>query len=279
MNNNKGFGKTLTVFIVLIFILLASCSAIGFFLYNKEKQMRHSLENDLEVSHANEAKLQGDLKEIQRQLDILAAKNKEADNKINDLLADIDLKEEVNKQIQAENKNLKDSLELTKRDKERARQDMNDTSVQLKKYQDQLQQEQGRSQELQERIKELEKVKSDIESKLSEAQALKPINQSPAAPQSGETPSVGMDLDKIVVNPQGGVSGKVLSVDQETEFVVCNLGLKQGVKFGDMLSVYRGQEYLGDVKVSRVQEEMSAADIVPPFSSRKVRKNDVVVLK
>jgi hypothetical protein len=44
------------------------------------------------------------------------------------------------------------------------------------------------------------------------------------------------------------------------------------------MSVYRGDEYLGDVRVSRVQEELSAADLIPPFSSRKVRKNDSVVL-
>jgi hypothetical protein len=79
-----------------------------------------------------------------------------------------------------------------------------------------------------------------------------------------------VELDKIVVNPQDGTKGHILSVDTDAEFVVFNLGLKQGVKPDDMLSVYRGDEYLGDIKATRVQDEMSAADIIPPLSSREI---------
>ena len=54
--------------------------------------------------------------------------------------------------------------------------------------------------------------------------------------------------------------------------MIFNLGLKQGVKPEDVLSVYRGDEYLGDVKVTRVQDEMAAADIIPPFPAVKYAK-------
>ncbi len=81
-----------------------------------------------------------------------------------------------------------------------------------------------------------------------------------------------VELDKIVVNPQNGTKGHILSVDTDAEFVVFNLGLKQGVKPDDVLSVYRGDEYLGDIKATRVQDEMSAADIIPPLSSREIPK-------
>jgi len=73
--------------------------------------------------------------------------------------------------------------------------------------------------------------------------------------------------------------GRILSVDVETEFVIVNLGGKDGVRRGQVLSVFRGPDYLGDIKVTRVQPEMSAADFIPPFSSRRVRKNDKVVLR
>lgn len=68
-------------------------------------------------------------------------------------------------------------------------------------------------------------------------------------------------------------------MDLDTEFVIINLGEKDGVAISDMLSVYRGKDFLGDIKVTRVQPEMSAADLIPPFSSKKVRKNDQVVTK
>ena len=84
--------------------------------------------------------------------------------------------------------------------------------------------------------------------------------------------------------PQGDVSdreaaGRVLTVDRETEFVVVNLGKKDGVHKGQILSVYRQKDYLGDIKVTRVQPNMSAADLIPPFSSRIVQKDDQVFFK
>ena len=63
------------------------------------------------------------------------------------------------------------------------------------------------------------------------------------------------------------------------EFIIFNLGDKDGVEIGQMMSVYRGKDYLGDVKVTRVQPEMAAADFIPPFSSRQVRRGDQVLQK
>jgi len=86
-------------------------------------------------------------------------------------------------------------------------------------------------------------------------------------------------LDKIVVNSQDGTKGGILSVDTDAAFVIFNLGAKQGIKPDDVLSVYREGKYLGDIKATRVQDEMSAADIIPPLSSKGISKNDTVVLK
>ena len=88
-----------------------------------------------------------------------------------------------------------------------------------------------------------------------------------------------MELDKIVVNAQNGVQGHILSVDTDAEFVIFNLGLKQGIKSDNLFSVLRGNTYLGDIKATRVQDEMSAADIVPPLTAKDIQKNDTVVLK
>lgn len=79
--------------------------------------------------------------------------------------------------------------------------------------------------------------------------------------------------------PEEIPEGRVLSVDIETEFVVINLGEKHGVQKGLFLSVYRGNEYLGDIKVTRTQDEMAAADLVPPLSGKMLRKNDQVIAK
>ena len=70
-----------------------------------------------------------------------------------------------------------------------------------------------------------------------------------------------------------------LSVDVETEFVVINLGEKDGVEKGMYMSAYRGNEYLGDIEITRTQSEMAAADLIPPLNSKMIRKNDQIIAK
>ena len=73
--------------------------------------------------------------------------------------------------------------------------------------------------------------------------------------------------------------GRILSVDKDTEFVILNLGDKDGIQMGMLLSVVRDGNYLGDIKITRLHPEMSAADLVSPLSVEIVRKNDKVVVK
>jgi hypothetical protein len=281
MSNSPG--KTLTIFIVLVVILLLSATSIGFYLYNKEIQMRQQAQNDLEISHTNEMKLQATLKEAQRQLAIAQDKNKEADDKINNLMDEMDLNEGLRKELKTENASLKEKLDLAQKEKDKVKAAMDasqktydDQEKKYKQVQELLKSEQDKSGNLQNSITQLEKEKADARAKIEAMKAdLKAFNPHGPDDQAASTDKV--QLDKIVVNPNGGIRGRILSIDKEAEFIVCNLGIKQGVKSNDILSVYRGEEYLGDVKVSRAQEELSAADIIPPFSSRKVRKNDTVV--
>ena len=145
------------------------------------------------------------------------------------------------------------------------------------------------------RVKELEIKISDVEKKMADAvaaaaqkakeemqaAATAATTPAPVNPENSADPSSekNVELDKIVVNKADSVKGRVLSVDKETEFIIFDLGAKSGIKQGDVMSVLRGDDYLGDIKVSRVQDEMSAADLIPPFSSRMIRKNDTVVPK
>ncbi len=279
-------GKTLTIFIVVILVLLSSATSIGFFLYNKELQLRTAAEGERDVSRESEAKLQGELKEIKKQILILQDKNKEADGKINNLLDEVELNEGLRNELKKENAALREQVDGFNRVKDRMKADADDLSAKLQDYQALLKAEQDKSKDLQGRLNALQEVKAGMESTINEMKSdMQPLSlRSPESQVGTEVvPGAGnknkVELDRIVVSPQDGVRGRVLSVDKEAEFLVCNLGHKQGVNAGDMLSVYRGEEYLGDIKATRVQEEMSAADIVPPFSSRKVRKNDIVVLK
>lgn len=279
-------GKTFTIFIILTLVLLVSSTSIGFFLYHQEKQLRKQAEDDLETSHGSEAKLQAELKEAKRELAITQDKAKEADDKINNLMDEADLNDGLRKELKTENASLKEQLEAAKKDRDKTKADVDAAEKKYKEIMELFKAEQDRSAALQKTVNELQQAKNKAE---SEANALKntmkPYDQrSPEAQIASEVPGgipgkSKVELDKIVVNPDEGTRGRILSIDKEAEFIVCNMGSKQGIKIGDVLSVYRGEEYLGDVRVSRVQEELAAADVIPPFSSRKARKNDIVVFK
>ncbi len=279
-------GKTLTIFAILVLILLVSSTSIGFYLYNREILVRKAAESDLEISRTAETKLQAGLKEALHQLAIAQDKNKEADDKINNLMDEIELNEGVRKELKTENASLKEALDAAKKEKEKIKSGVDDAERKYKQVQELLKAEQDKSSNLQSSLNQTEQAKTKAEAQIEQMKAdLKAYNQRTPDQQIGTEivpPGVKLgkvELDKIVVNPSDGTRGRVLSVDKEAEFIVCNIGLKQGIKSGDVLSIYRGDEYLGDVRVSRVQEELSAADIIPPFSSRKVRKNDTVIFK
>jgi len=287
-------GKTLTIFVILIIIVLASSTSIGFFLYHKEADMRNSAESERDEGRTTETKLQTQLKEAQKRLIVLEDKNKEADNKINNLMDEAELNKGLHNALKTENASLKEALDTAKKEKEKIFADFQDADKRYQEAAGLLKAQQDKTQALTKRVAELEDVRQKSDAKIAAMKAdLMPYNDRtpdrqiagevvpPIGGTPGGTPGMAKDkveLDKIVVNPNG-VRGKILSVDKDAEFVVCSLGLKQGVKAQDLLSVYRGEEYLGDVKVSRVQQDMCAADIVPPFSSRKVRKNDIVVFR
>lgn len=268
MNSN---GKTLTIFIVLVTVLLVSSTAIGFFMYQKENQMRKDLEAQLQEAAQQQKKLSDDLKDARSQLALLEDKNREADKKINNLMDEMELNDGLRSELKKENGSLKDSLEAAKKEKDAIRVDLDASAKKLQETQELLKAEQDKTKDLLNKVNDLEQAKKDAEAKVQASGQLMPgLNP----------PQNKMELDKIVVGQNTNSNlGRILSVDKESEFIICNLGSKQGFKTGDVLSVYRGDQYLGDVKISRAQDEMSAADFIPPLTSRNVHKNDTVVLK
>ena len=300
MNNS---GKTITIFLGLIVVLLVSTASISIFLLNKETEKRKAVESALNDAQGSVSRLQGDLKVAQNKAFVLEEKNKEADTRINSLEEELDVEKGLKEAMKAENAKMKQDLDAMTQERDAMQADL---SRQAQEFQTKTTSAQQELQARDARVKELETKISDVEKKIAddaaaaaaaEAAAQKAKEEeaakaaATAAPadaaneSSAENPAADqasdkkVELDKIVVNKDGSVKGRVLSVDKETEFIIFDMGAKSGIKQGDVLSVLRGADYLGDIKVSRVQDEMSAADLIPPFSSRMVRKNDTVVPK
>lgn len=291
----KSSGKVLTIFLVIMAVLLISLTAISMFFFQKEIEKREYAENQLEQSKSKGVELASELVKVEKQRLLLEEKNKESDERINGLLDELELEEGLREEIKLERNLLKDELAKAKEDQIAVKKELNGQistfKEQVTQLQAQLQAEIALKEELKVKIDEFEERAKELEGTLVQlrqsniapkplvSQIEKPLQNIPAIVKESEIEDEEVNLEKIVVLPREIPEGRILSVDKETGFVIINIGEKDGVDMGSVMSVYRGKDYLGDIKVSRIQPEMSAADLLPPFSSRLVRKNDQVVVK
>ncbi|HOW35895.1 MAG TPA: hypothetical protein PL155_05735 [Candidatus Omnitrophota bacterium] len=250
MNNQ---GKAITIFLIVISILLLSVTGITLFFLKTENDLRKSLEVQLAQAKASAAKLDGDLKESKKKVFLMEEKMKDADVKINGLMDELELQEGLREQGKVENAALKEALDSEKKTKEAIERDL--TAAQEKIG------------ALEQKIKEEEARRAELEAKIQ-------ATEMPAAEAQSE-----VELGKIVVTPGEIPEGKILSVNAENNFAVFDLGQEQGVAPEMIFSVYRGEQYLGDIKVARVETKMSVADIVEPLTSKQLQKNDRVTAK
>jgi hypothetical protein len=71
----------------------------------------------------------------------------------------------------------------------------------------------------------------------------------------------------------------VLVVNKDYNFAVINLGSKDGVALGNEFAVYRNNKFIGDMKVEKVHDAMSAAGFSSGDMKDKVSEGDKVVQK
>lgn len=279
-------GRVVTVFLVIAVILLITGTAMALFFQQLEMRERLSVEERLAEVQIEKEGLQKTLEELKRQVYLLEDKNKEADERMNSLLDELDLEKGLREEMRSETVVLRETLETESRTKKILEDQLvktrDDYEKRVKEVEDKLRLEVVRTTQLEVEMQAL-KERTTTGSLVSPSvmTPASPVQQdvSPTVVVPANTASSSIDLEQIVVAPTQIPQGRVLNVDTDTEFVIINLGRKDGVSEGMFFSIYRGQDYLGDVKVTRVQKEMSAADLIPPFTSRLVRQNDQVVVK
>ena len=105
------------------------------------------------------------------------------------------------------------------------------------------------------------KEKIGLEAKVEELTAALPKN---------------IELEKIVVKSTQELTGKVLSLDREHGFIVVDLGNDNNLKLGDVLSVYRDNQFIGKVQVEKIEEKSSAAVILSDWQNTEFKENDTV---
>jgi predicted nucleic acid-binding Zn-ribbon protein len=115
-------------------------------------------------------------------------------------------------------------------------------------------------------LAELNTVKDGLESQLKAAQS-----QLAAAQKSIQ--------DRNTMATMNGLRGQVLAVDRNWNFVVLNLGNRNGVVSNATMIVQRGSSMVGRIRITSVEPSQSIADIIPNSvpAGISVQPGDVVV--
>jgi type II secretory pathway pseudopilin PulG len=302
MLNNKA---KLPVLLLIVLLLISLVSAGGaFYLLQKEHGKNLSLQEELERVKAEQRATELRLKDKEQLAVSLEAKLKDAN----------DRSEVLNSALQQEKLAKADAL--AKADQLKAEVDQGRGIRQ--DLENKLKQAQNDMQKLQAQLKELESNKVALEDKMKGLEAApqgvelgkivvspepakpapvkaetakpepaktvtakpQPVKPEPAKAEPAKTQSAKPAAQKpqeTKASPQ--LEGKVLVINKDFNFAVINLGTKDGIEVGNLFSVYHGKKYLGDIKVEKVHESMSAAGFVAVALKDKVSEGDKVVLK
>ncbi len=93
-------------------------------------------------------------------------------------------------------------------------------------------------------------AKTDVPQGKKESVELPPIV---VRPQQTETPSVQASI--------GTLTGKILAINKDTNFVIIDLGEEAGINVGDSFQVYRDAKSIASIEVIQTRRNIAACDI------------------
>jgi len=125
---------------------------------------------------------------------------------------------------------------------------------------------------LQERVDQIIEVKNDLKAARTEAKKVSTKDSRVVQLQ----PIVVKATDDLPSRRGAPVSGQVLAINDENNFVIVDAGEQDGVAVGQTLTVSRDGMKIGTLEVIQTRREISAADIKNVQSGTKLRIGDAV---
>ena len=279
-------NKTKLVIIGLLGISLVTLAG-GYYLLSQEKTKSLTLQSEIDSLKEQQEIYKKKLDESKKLTVSLETKLQEAKSQVDKLSMDL-AQEKANKQ------EVQSQLEYVSSDLEKQKGLRSDLEKKLSKTQ-------ADAKSLEEKLKELDTKKKELETKIQdlESQAKKvELGTIVVAPEQSaksqvKEPSVKpkevkKEAKKEVkketkaaepVKTIASLEGKVSVVNADYNFTVINIGAKDGVNLDDMFAVYSNNKYIGDIKVIKVHDAMSAADFLSADLKDKIAEGDKVVRK
>ena len=273
------------ILIGLIIISLALAAGV-FVLFQQERAKALDLQTQLEDVKIKQQKAEAELTRSRKAVAQLEEKLREVQDKIDGLTVDLQKEKDAQKSLLSQIDQLTSDLTAVKEAKAVAEKKFTQAKDDLDKAQEQLKKITSQKTELEKNIETLEsKSQSTPETKTSVGVELGKIVVSPditAQAQAAQQAPAAVAQVKPAVEAKSmahKLEGEILVINKEYNFAVINLGSNNGAEMGDVFSVYRNDKYLGDLKVEKVHDSMSAAGFVTSDLKDKLSEGDKAVLK
>lgn len=262
------------VFIILILACLALAGGL-YYLFQREQAKSASLQRELEALTAEKGRIEAQLDETQKKAAALEEQLDSNNAQLANLRQDADKERNAKEEALAQAAKLQADLEKEKSERLELENKLSQLQKDTKSMKGRLEQLEARRTELEDKLKELE-AKNPASVELGEI-----VVNTENAPLTTQNTSIQYSSgeDKLKVNPTGPLEGKVLVVNKDYSFAVIDLGAKNGVKVGDVFSVYHDNKNIGDIKIEKIHDSMSAAGFVAAGLKNKISENDKVVTK
>jgi hypothetical protein len=125
------------------------------------------------------------------------------------------------------------------------------------------------------RSKNMEQKANNLLRQLEEMTArIRELEANSLAPGAGANPRAGGDVKPA----PAGVRGKVTVVGSgSTPLAQIDIGSDSGLSSGNILIVYRGNDYLGDLKLTEVQPKIAVGQFTPSRTGNTIKSGDLVI--
>lgn len=263
-----GKGRAVVILLGLLTVLSLAGAGVGFWLQRQEHELRLAKEQELLRAKKENDRLKDQISEVTKAKELVEVDLASAKTELIQATQQLEEEHAAKEQLAKSVADRQDEVSRLGKDLEQLRSERTELTERLTKLTTQ-------QKTLETKVGELESAKSDLEAKVLE------LSSQPSQPT--------VELDKVVVNEGGESStatsakasdasakGQVVVVNREYDFVVMNLGKKQGVEIGQEFQIERDHQVLGRVKVEKLYDELSAAAILPDSKKDAIHEGDLV---
>jgi len=265
-------GKIFTLILAVLVLIFCSLSFGAYYFLQKERQEKITLQQQLEETKRQETETRAKLEDSKKMVASLDSKLQAAQSEVEQLTKTIEQEKGVRQEALNQVGQLRAQLDKQKQEQMDLDKMYSQSQGEMSTLQSKLQEIESKKLALETKVKELEEQSRKVE--------LGKIVVSPESTLTAAQASAAGSGSVLMQQPSGqGLQGKVLVINKDYNFVVTNLGKKDGIGIGDTFSVYHGENYIGDVKIEKIHDSMSAAGFISQDTKDKVNEGDKVVQK